>query len=74
MLLSVSVRLPDKTARSLDKLANATHRSRTYLIVRALEAYLADHADYQIAIDRLRDKDDPVTSSGELRRRLGRKD
>ena len=49
-------------------------RSRTYLIVRALEAYLADHADYQIAIDRLRDKDDPVISSGELRRRLGRKD
>ena len=75
MPLSVSVRLPDKTARALDKLANATDRSRTYLIVRALEAYLADHAaDYQVALDRLREKDDPVISSGELRRRLGRKD
>jgi RHH-type rel operon transcriptional repressor/antitoxin RelB len=74
MPLSISVRLPDKTARALDELANATDRSRTYLIVRALEAYLADHADYQVALDRLRDKDDPVISSGELRRRLGRKD
>jgi len=72
MPVPVSVRLPDKTARALDELASATERSRTYLIVRALEAYLADHADYQIALDRLRDKDDPVISSAELRRRLGR--
>ena len=71
---SVSVRLPDKTAQALDDLADGTDRSRTYLIVRALEAYLADHADYRVALDRLRDKDDPVISSGELRRRLGRKD
>ncbi|MEK7372795.1 MAG: ribbon-helix-helix protein, CopG family [candidate division NC10 bacterium] len=74
MPVSVSVRLPDKTAQALDDLASATERPRTYLIVRALEAYLADHADYQVALDRLRDKDDPVISSGELRRRLGRKD
>jgi RHH-type transcriptional regulator, rel operon repressor / antitoxin RelB len=74
MPLSVSVRLPEKTARALDKLASATDRSRTYLIVRALEAYLADHANYQVAVHRLRDKDDPVISCGELRRRIGRKD
>lgn len=74
MPVSVSVRLPDKTAQALDDLASATERPRTYLIVKALEAYLADHADYQVALDRLMDKDDPVISSGELRRRLGRKD
>ena len=39
MPLSVSVRLPDKTAQALDELANATDRSRTYLIVRALKAF-----------------------------------
>ncbi|MEK7446738.1 MAG: ribbon-helix-helix domain-containing protein, partial [candidate division NC10 bacterium] len=54
MPVSVSVRLPDKTAQALDDLASATERPRTYLIVRALEAYLADHADYQVALDRLR--------------------
>ena len=74
MPVSVSVRLPDKTAQALDGLASATERSRTYLIVKALEAYLAEYADYQIALDRLRDKDDRIVSSGELRQRFGRKD
>ncbi len=70
---SVSVRLPDDTAKALDDLATATERSRTYLILKALETYLAEYADYQVALDRLRDKDDPVISAAELRKRLGRK-
>lgn len=73
MPVSVSVRLPERTAKALDELASATERSRTYLIVKALEAYLAEAADYQVALDRLRDKDDPVISSAELRKGLGRK-
>ena len=32
---------------------------------------MAEYADYQVALDRLRDKDDPVISSAELRKRLG---
>ncbi|MBI3456467.1 MAG: ribbon-helix-helix protein, CopG family, partial [Candidatus Rokubacteria bacterium] len=72
--VSVSVRLPDMTAKALDELARVTERSKTYLIVKALEAYLADAADYQVALDRLRDKDDPVISAAALRKRLGRKD
>ena len=73
MPVSVSVRLPDDTAKALDELAHATERSKTYLILRALEAYLAEYADYQVALDRSRDKDDPVISATELRKRLGRK-
>jgi RHH-type rel operon transcriptional repressor/antitoxin RelB len=69
----VSVRLPDDTAKALDELASATERPRTYLIVKALEAYLAEYADYQVALDRLRDKDDAVISASEMRKRLGRK-
>jgi RHH-type rel operon transcriptional repressor/antitoxin RelB len=72
MPVSVSLRLPDATAKALDELANATERSRTYLIRKALEAYLEDYADYQVALDRLRDKDDPVISASEIRKRLGR--
>jgi RHH-type rel operon transcriptional repressor/antitoxin RelB len=72
MPVSVSLRLPDDTAKALDELANATERSRTYLILKALEAYLEDYADYQVALDRLRDKDDPVISASEIRKRLGR--
>ncbi len=72
-MVSVSVRLLESMAKALDELATATERSKTYLIRKALEAYLEDYADYQVALDRLRDKDDPVISAAELRKRLGRK-
>jgi len=43
------------------------------VVLRALEAYLAEYADYQIALDRLRDKDDPVISRTALRAHFSRK-
>ncbi|MCI0340593.1 MAG: hypothetical protein L0216_05505 [Planctomycetales bacterium] len=55
-------------------MAALTDRPKSSLIRKALEAYLEDYADYQIALDRLRDKDDPVISGAEMRRRLARKD
>jgi len=74
MPASLSVRLPDETAKALEELARTTERSKTSLILKALEAYLADYAEYQIALDRLRDKDDPVISAAKLRKRLGRQE
>lgn len=74
MSSSVSVRLPDRIARALADLARATDRPKTYFIEKALETYLAEYADYQVALDRLRDKDDAIISSAELRKRIGRKD
>lgn len=71
MPTSVSLRIPEEIAAALDELAAATERSRTFIIRKALEAYLADYADYQIAIDRLRDKDDEIVSAAELKKRLG---
>lgn len=71
---SVSVRLSDRTAKALDKLSKQTERPKTYFIEKALESYLGEYADYQVALDRLRDKDDPVISSAELKKRIGRKD
>ena len=73
MSVPISIRLPEETAKALDAVAAATDRPRTYVVRRALEAYLADYADYQIALDRLRDKDDPVISASALRARLARK-
>jgi len=72
-MTSISVRLPDETAAALDELAEATERTRSYLVVKALEAYLADQADYQVALDRLHDKDDPVISAAEMKRRIARR-
>lgn len=73
MSSSISVRLADKTAKALNDLSKATDRPRTYFIEKALESYLAEHADYQVALDRLRDKDDPIISSSEMRKRIGRR-
>ena len=73
MSSSVSVRLADRTAKALEELARATDRPKTYFIEKALESYLAEQADYQIALDRLRDKDDAIISSAEMRKRLGRR-
>jgi len=73
MSKSVSVRLPDHTARALEEIAKASERPKTYFIEKALESYLAEHADYQVALDRLRDKDDPIISAAELRKRIGGK-
>jgi len=68
----VSLRLPDQTARALDKLCRMIDRPKSYFIEKALDAYLAEYADYQIALDRLRDMDDSVISSAEMKKRLSR--
>jgi RHH-type rel operon transcriptional repressor/antitoxin RelB len=73
MSTSVSLRLADDTARALEDLAKATDRPKTYFVEKALESYLAEYADYQVALDRLRNKDDPIVSSADLRKRIGRR-
>jgi RHH-type rel operon transcriptional repressor/antitoxin RelB len=71
MSTAVSIRLPDSLARELDHIADETERPRSFHIQKALESYLEDFADVQIALDRLRDQKDPVISSRELRKSLG---
>lgn len=73
MSKSISVRLADDTAKALEELSRASDRPKTYFIEKALDSYLAEAADYQVALDRLRDKDDPVLSAADLRKRIGRK-
>ena len=70
MSVSVSVRIPDKLAKDLDSVARITERSRSFLMQKALESYLAEQADLQIALDRLHDTTDPVISIGEMRKEL----
>ncbi|MCK9555320.1 ribbon-helix-helix domain-containing protein [bacterium] len=70
MSTSVSVRIPDKLAKELESVAKITERSRSFLIQKALESYLVEQADLQIALDRLRDTSDPIISIGEMRKEL----
>ena len=71
MVKARSVRLSDKLLAALDRVAEAVDRPRSYLIRKAIEAYVDEYAEYQIALDRLRDKDDHIITGQELRKRLG---
>jgi RHH-type rel operon transcriptional repressor/antitoxin RelB len=71
MSTPISLRLPDKLARELDNVSRETERSKSFHIQKAVEQYLADRADLQIALDRLNDTIDPVISMEDMRKQLG---
>jgi predicted DNA-binding protein len=70
MATSITVRVPDNLVDKLDELAVSLERSRAYLVKKAMELYLSEYADYFIALDRLRDKDDDIISSQEMKKLL----
>lgn len=70
MPAAVSIRLPNETINKLDDLAKTIERSKTYIIRKAIDSYLQEYADYLIALERLRDKDDEIISTEEMRERL----
>jgi RHH-type transcriptional regulator, rel operon repressor / antitoxin RelB len=71
MSTAISVRLPEALADQLDAIAKETERPRSFIIQKALESYIEDFADLQIALDRLHDKSDAIISGKELRKSLG---
>jgi RHH-type rel operon transcriptional repressor/antitoxin RelB len=71
MSTAISIRLPKNLASQLDNISKETERPRSFIIQKALESYIEDYADLQIALDRLYDKGDAVISSKEMRKSLG---
>ena len=71
MNTAISVRLPKNLASQLDSIAKETERSRSFIIQKALEFYIEDFADLQIALERLYDKGDEIISVKEMRKSLG---
>ncbi len=71
MTTAVSIRLPKELVDQLNSIAKETERPRSFIIQKALEFYIEDYADLQVALDRLHDKTDPIVSGKELRRSLG---
>lgn len=71
MATSITVRMPDNVVDQLDELAVSLERSRAYLVKKAVEMYISEYADYHIALERLRDKDDDILSSQEMKNLLG---
>ena len=71
MSTAISVRIPEPLAKRLEGIARETERPKSYIIQKALESYLEDYADLQVALDRLHNKTDPVVTGKELRKSLG---
>ena len=71
MTRSITVRIPDELDAELEQHARDVDRNKSYIIRKAAELYLQEYADYVIALERQRDKDDLIISADEMRKRLG---
>ena len=71
MSTSVSIRIPDEIAKQIDEIAKETERSKSFIIQKAIESYIDDFSDLQIALDRLNNPKDEIIPSKELKKSLG---
>ena len=70
MSKALSVRVSDELALKLSEIAEETERSKSFHVQKALESYLSEIADLQVAYDRLHDIADPVISIEDMRKEL----
>lgn len=56
----IIARVPNAVVEALDAVAEKSNRSRADIIRQALEHYLEDYDDLEIALARLQDRTDPV--------------
>lgn len=66
-----TVRLPDQIARRLERLAEATKRSKSSFIVEALQKYLDERDDLETALARVREPQAEYLDHDEVKRALG---
>ncbi len=71
MSTALSIRLSEKLAKALSEISKETERSKSFHIQKALEMYLEERADMQIALDRLNDPTDSIITSDKIRKQIG---
>ncbi len=57
----IAVRLPKELEAQLEKVAQDTHRSKSYYIRAALEQYFEDREDYLLAMARLEENNPRIS-------------
>ena len=67
----LAVRLDKETEARLAELAKNTKRSKSFYAKEAIQHYLDERADYEIAMTRAKDHTDKTISEKEMRKRLG---
>jgi predicted DNA-binding protein len=68
---AISLRLPDELFNEFNKLCITPDRPNSYIIKKALQKYIAENADYELALKRLCDKDDKIISLKKIIDKLG---
>ncbi len=71
MSTAISVRIRDDLASKLSEISKETERPKSFHVQKAIEAYLSEIADLQIALDRLHDPSDPIVSLENMRKNVG---
>ena len=71
MTKTISARLPLNMISSIEEVAVERKRKRGDIVRDALEIYLDTWADYQIAMERLKDAQDEILSEKEFLGELG---
>ncbi len=70
-MATLTLRVEDQLNRKLQRLAKETERPKSYFIKKALELYLEEYEDYQIALARRASKDDEILTMTQMRKALG---
>jgi RHH-type rel operon transcriptional repressor/antitoxin RelB len=70
-MATLTLRVEDQLNRKLQRLAKETERPKSYFIKKALELYLQEYEDYQIALARQANKDDEILTMAQMRKALG---
>lgn len=74
MSITISLRLDEEIVNRLEDIAKTTDCSKSHVIREAIEHYVAEYADYQVALDRLNDVHDEIISSNQMRDLLASED
>ena len=67
-MTQITARLPNEVVDALDEAASRLKRSRAEIIRQAIERYLEEFDDLSVAVERLRDPNDPVLDWDQVRR------
>lgn len=69
-MVTQSVRMPNELADRLAAIAKATQRSKSSFIIEALQSYLEEREDLEVALARFRDPATVWVDHDEVRREL----
>ena len=63
----IPLRIEGEIEKQLRRIAAELKRSKSYIIREAIKEYIEDSLDYEIALSRMKDKNDEILTSAEFK-------